>query len=57
MPTPDCNTLWSAGKKIHGYTMLEDAHEGSNSVWSKAKSPTGQTVFFKKYIFKSYQKK
>ena len=45
----DMNTLWSAGKKIHGYTMLEDAHEGSNSVWGKAKSPTGQTVFFKKY--------
>ena len=49
MATPDCNTLWSAGKVIHGYTMLEDAHEGSNSVWGKAKSPTGQTVFFKKY--------
>ena len=49
MATPDCNTLWSAGKVIHGYTMLEEAHEGSNSVWGKAKSPTGQTVFFKKY--------
>ena len=45
----DINTQWSAGKKIHGYTMLEDAHEGSNSIWGKAKSPTGQTVFFKKY--------
>ncbi|MBQ9337256.1 MAG: protein kinase [Lentisphaeria bacterium] len=45
----DINTLWSAGKKIHGYTMLEDSHEGSNSIWGKAKSATGQTVFFKKY--------
>jgi len=49
MATLDCNTLWAAGKKIHGYTMLEDAHEGSNSVWGKAKSSTGKTVFFKKY--------
>ena len=49
MAIPDCNTLWSAGKVIHGYTMLEDAHEGSNSVWGKAKSPTGPIVFFKKY--------
>lgn len=45
----DLNTLWSAGKVINGYTMLEDAHEGSNSVWGKARSATGQTVFFKKY--------
>lgn len=49
MPKLDMNTLWSAGKVIHGYTMLGDAHEGSNSVWGKAKSPTGKTVFFKKY--------
>ena len=49
MSTPDCNTLWSAGKKIHGYTMLEDAHEGSNSIWGRAQSSTGQNVFFKKY--------
>ncbi|MBR6372834.1 MAG: protein kinase, partial [Victivallales bacterium] len=49
MAIPDCNTLWSPGKVIHGYTMLEEGHEGSNSVWGKAKSPTGQTVFFKKY--------
>lgn len=45
----DINTIWSAGKVIHGYTMLTDGHEGSNSIWGKAKSPTGQTVFFKKY--------
>ena len=49
----DIDTLWKAGKVIHGYTMLEDAHEGAEadirSVWGKAKSPTGKTVFFKKY--------
>ena len=50
----DIDTLWKAGKVIHGYTMLEDAHEGAESdirsVWGKAKSPTGKTVFFKKYL-------
>ena len=45
----DIDTLPQAGKVVHGYTWLEDGHEGSNSVWGKAKSPTGQTVFLKKY--------
>ena len=49
MQVPDCNTIWPAGKVIHGYTMLEEGHEGSNSIWGKAKSPSGQIVFFKKY--------
>ncbi|MBR4518629.1 MAG: protein kinase, partial [Victivallales bacterium] len=49
MSSLDINTCWAAGKVIHGYTMLTEGHEGSNSIWGKAKSPTGQTVFFKKY--------
>ena len=50
MASLDINTVWSAGKVIHGYTMLTEGNQGSNSIWGKAKSPTGQTVFFKKYI-------
>ena len=53
MSTFDIDTAWPAGKKIRDYTMLEEAHEGADafirSFWGRAKSPTGQVVFFKKY--------
>ena len=43
------SNVWSAGTVIHGYTMLTDAYVGEMAFSGKAKSPTGQVVFFKKY--------